>query len=125
MHRVAADAFNIFVNYWKYHHWLVLHINSRWSQPSCTASGFKYLILWAPIGATFYLIGVGLIYMMDRHAFNPRRYGKHDIGERDRYNPITSLRLDFITIGLPQSALFPLHADGAKNGLYHTCGRHM
>jgi multicomponent Na+:H+ antiporter subunit D len=68
---------------------------------------FKYLIM-GTIGATFYLIGVGLIYMMT---------GTLNLADMEsRLSNVTELKpimvaAGFITVGLAlKAALFPLHA---------------
>jgi multicomponent Na+:H+ antiporter subunit D len=102
---VSADAFNIFV---------FMEISSLASYiliaggPNRRAlpAVFKYLIM-GTIGATFYLIGVGLIYMMtgtlNLADMEARIGGVTDI------NPII-VAAGFITIGLAlKAAVFPLH----------------
>lgn len=102
---VAADAFNIFV---------FMEISSLASYiliaggPDRRAlpAVFKYLIM-GTIGATFYLIGVGLIYMMtgtlNLADMEARLGGVTDL------NPIL-VATGFITIGLAlKAAVFPLH----------------
>ena len=102
---VAADAFNIFV---------FMEISSLASYvliaggPDRRAlpSVFKYLIM-GTIGATFYLIGVGLIYMMT---------GTLNLGDMElRIQAVADQRpvlaaAGFITVGLAlKAAIFPLH----------------
>lgn len=102
---VTADAFNIFV---------FMEISSLASYiliaggPDRRAlpAVFKYLIM-GTIGATFYLIGVGLIYMMT---------GTLNLADMaDRLGDVTDLNpvlvaAGFITIGLAlKAAVFPLH----------------
>ena len=102
---VAADAFNIFV---------FMEISSLASYvliaggPDRRAlpSVFKYLIM-GTIGATFYLIGVGLIYMMT---------GTLNLGDMElRIGAVADQRpilaaAGFITVGLAlKAAIFPLH----------------
>jgi multicomponent Na+:H+ antiporter subunit D len=102
---VSADAFNIFV---------FMEISSLASYvliaggPDRRAlpAVFKYLIT-GTIGATFYLIGVGLVYMMtgtlNLADMEARIGGVTDI------NPIL-VAAGFITIGLAlKAAVFPLH----------------
>jgi len=102
---VAADAFNIFV---------FMEISSLASY-ILIAGGpdrrvlpavFKYLIM-GTIGATFYLIGVGLIYMMTG-TLNLADMAAR-IGDVTEINPIL-VAAGFITIGLAlKAAVFPLH----------------
>ena len=102
---VAADAFNIFV---------FMEISSLASYiliaggPDRRAlpAVFKYLIM-GTIGATFYLIGVGLIYMMTGTLNLADMEAR--IGEVSDLNPIL-VAAGFITIGLAlKAAVFPLH----------------
>jgi multicomponent Na+:H+ antiporter subunit D len=102
---VTGDAFNIFV---------FMEISSLASY-ILVAGGpdrrvlpavFKYLIM-GTIGATFYLIGVGLIYMMtgtlNLHDMELR------IAEVSDQRPILAAA-GFITVGLAlKAAVFPLH----------------
>ena len=102
---VSADAFNIFV---------FLEISSLASYvliaggPDRRAlpAVFKYLIM-GTIGATFYLIGVGLIYMMT---------GTLNLADMElRIDQVAAERpilaaAGFITVGLAlKAAIFPLH----------------
>ena len=102
---VAADAFNIFV---------FMEISSLASYiliaggPNRRAlpAVFKYLIM-GTIGATFYLIGVGLIYMMTGTLNLADMEAR--IGDVTDINPIL-VAAGFITIGLAlKAAVFPLH----------------
>jgi multicomponent Na+:H+ antiporter subunit D len=102
---VSADAFNIFV---------FMEISSLASYilvaggPNRRAmpAVFKYLIM-GTIGATFYLIGIGLVYMMT---------GTLNLADiQVRIEDVTDLRpilvaAGFITVGLGlKAAVFPLH----------------
>ena len=103
---VSADAFNIFV---------FMEISSLASYvliaggPDRRAlpSVFKYLIM-GTIGATFYLIGVGLVYMMTGTLnLADMELRIHEVAEQA---PIL-VAAGFITVGLAlKAALFPLHA---------------
>ena len=102
---VTADAFNIFV---------FMEISSLASYiliaggPDRRAlpAVFKYLIM-GTIGATFYLIGVGLIYMMTG-TLNLADMADR-IGDVTDLNPVL-VAAGFITIGLAlKAAVFPLH----------------
>ena len=102
---VSADAFNIFV---------FMEISSLASYvliaggPDRRAllAVFKYLIM-GTIGATFYLIGVGMIYMMTG-TLNLEDMSQLISGVSDQ-KPIL-VAAGFITIGLGlKAALFPLH----------------
>lgn len=102
---VSADAFNIFV---------FMEISSlasyvliaggpdRRSLPAV----FKYLIM-GTIGATFYLIGVGLIYMMTGTLnLADMELRIHEVADQ---RPIL-VAAGFITVGLAlKAAVFPLH----------------
>jgi len=102
---VAADAFNIFV---------FMEISSLASYV-LVAGGpdrralpavFKYLVM-GTVGATFYLIGVGLIYMMTGTLnLADMEMRIHEVADQ---RPIL-VAAGFITIGLAlKAALFPLH----------------
>jgi multicomponent Na+:H+ antiporter subunit D len=102
---VTADAFNIFV---------FMEISSLASYvliaggPDRRAlpAVFKYLIM-GTIGATFYLIGVGLIYMMTGTLNLADMEAR--IGDVAELKPIL-VAAGFITIGLAlKAAVFPLH----------------
>lgn len=102
---VSADAFNIFV---------FMEISSLASYiliaggPDRRAfpAVFKYLIM-GTIGATFYLIGVGLIYMMTGTLNLADMEAR--LGNVTDLNPIL-VAAGFITIGLAlKAAVFPLH----------------
>jgi len=103
---VSADAFNVFV---------FMEISSLASYvliaggPDRRAlpSVFKYLIM-GTIGATFYLIGVGLIYMMTGTLnLADMELRIHEVAEQA---PIL-VAAGFITVGLAlKAAVFPLHA---------------
>ena len=102
---VAADAFNIFV---------FMEISSLASYV-LVAGGpdrralpavFKYLLM-GTIGATFYLIGVGLVYMMTGTLnLADMELRIHEVADQ---KPIL-VAAGFITVGLAlKAALFPLH----------------
>ncbi|MDH3994782.1 MAG: monovalent cation/H+ antiporter subunit D family protein [Gammaproteobacteria bacterium] len=102
---VSADAFNIFV---------FMEISSLASYvliaggPDRRAlpAVFKYLIM-GTIGATFYLIGIGLVYMMTGTLNLADMEAR--IGGVTDANPIL-VAAGFITIGLAlKAAVFPLH----------------
>ncbi|MEP7706654.1 monovalent cation/H+ antiporter subunit D family protein [Paraglaciecola sp. 25GB23A] len=102
---VAADAFNIFV---------FMEISSLASYiliaggPDRRAlpAVFKYLMM-GTIGATFYLIGVGLIYMMTGTLNMADMEAR--LGDVTDINPVL-VAAGFITIGLAlKAAVFPLH----------------
>jgi len=114
---VAADAFNIFV---------FMEISSLASYviiaagPHRKALGavFKYLAM-GTIGATFYLIGVGLIYMMTG-TLNLDDIALRIADVADK-RPVL-VAAGFITIGLAlKAAVFPLHVwmPGAYNYAPH------
>lgn len=102
---VSADAFNVFV---------FMEISSLASyvliaggpERKALPAVFSYLIM-GTIGATFYLIGVGLIYMMT---------GTLNLADMaDRVAGVTELKpvlvaAGFITVGMAlKAAVFPLH----------------
>jgi multicomponent Na+:H+ antiporter subunit D len=102
---VAGDAFNIFV---------FMEISSLASYvliaggPNRRAlpAVFKYLIM-GTIGATFYLIGIGLIYMMTGTLnLADMEFRIHEVADQ---RPILAAA-GFITVGLAlKAAIFPLH----------------
>lgn len=102
---VAADAFNIFVfmeisalaSYI-----LIAGGTNRRALPAV----FKYLIM-GTIGATFYLIGIGLIYLMTGTLnLSDMEFRIHEVADQ---KPIL-VAAGFITIGLAlKAAVFPLH----------------
>ena len=102
---VTADAFNIFV---------FMEISSLASYvliaggPDRRAlpATFKYLVM-GTIGATFYLIGVGLIYMMTGTLnLGDMELRIHEVADQ---KPILAAA-GFITVGLAlKAAIFPLH----------------
>ena len=101
----TGDAFNLFV---------FLEISSLASYVLIAAgpdrralmATFRYLLL-GTIGATFYLIGVGLIYMMTG-TLNLADMAVR-IGEVAQLRPIL-VAAGFITVGLAlKAAIFPLH----------------
>lgn len=102
---VAADAFNIFV---------FMEISSLASyvliaggtDKRALPAVFKYLMM-GTIGATFYLIGVGLIYMMTGTLnLADMAIRIHDVSDQA---PIL-VAAGFITVGLAlKAAIFPFH----------------
>lgn len=102
---VAGDAFNIFV-FLEISSLATYILISGGPQRQALSAVFKYLII-GTIGATFYLIGVGLIYMMT---------GTLNLADMEvRLHDVTDLRpvlaaAGFITVGLAlKAAVFPLH----------------
>lgn len=102
---VSADAFNVFV---------FLEISSLASyvliaggpDRRAQTAVFKYLIM-GTVGATFYLIGIGLIYMMTG-TLNIADMGVR-IVEVSGEAPIL-VAVGFVTVGLAlKAAIFPLH----------------
>ena len=103
---VSADAFNIFV---------FMEISSLASyvliaggpDRAAMPAVFKYLVM-GTLGATFYLIGVGLIYMMTG-TLNLADMADRVAAVSDQ-SPIL-VAAGFITVGLAlKAAIFPLHA---------------
>jgi len=102
---VAGDAFNIFV-FMEVASLASYVLIAAGSDRRTLPAVFKYLIM-GTIGATFYLIGVGLVYMMT---------GTLNLADMEaRIHEVGALRpilvaAGFITIGLAiKAALFPLH----------------
>ena len=103
---VAGDAFNIFV-FMEIASLASYVLISAGSDRRALPAVFKYVIM-GTIGATFYLIGVGLIYMMT---------GTLNLADMEsRLADVAELKpimvaAGFITVGLAlKAALFPLHA---------------
>ena len=102
---VAADAFNIFV-FMEISSLASYVIIAGGSDRRALPAVFKYLIM-GTIGATFYLIGVGLIYLMTGTLnLADMELRIHEVGDQ---KPIL-VAAGFITIGLAlKAAVFPLH----------------
>jgi multicomponent Na+:H+ antiporter subunit D len=102
---VSGDAFNIFV-FMEISSLATYILVAGGPKRQALSAVFKYLIM-GTIGATFYLIGVGLIYMMtgtlNLADMEARIHAVSDL------NPIL-VAGGFITIGLAlKAAVFPLH----------------
>ena len=102
---VAGDAFNIFV-FMEIASLASYVLIAAGSDRRALPAVFKYLIM-GTIGATFYLIGVGLVYMMTGTLNLADMEARiHEVGE---LKPIL-VAAGFITIGLTlKAAVFPLH----------------
>jgi multicomponent Na+:H+ antiporter subunit D len=103
---VAGDAFNIFV-FMEIAALASYVLISAGSNRRALPAVFKYLIM-GTVGATFYLIGVGLVYMMTG-TLNLADLGIR-LADVTELKPIL-VAAGFITVGLALKAgLFPLHA---------------
>jgi len=102
---VAADAFNIFV-FMEISSLASYVIIAGGSDRRALPAVFKYLIM-GTIGATFYLIGIGLIYLMTGTLnLADMELRIHEVADQA---PIL-VAAGFITVGLAlKAALFPLH----------------
>ena len=102
---VSADAFNIFV-FMEISSLASYVIIAGGSDRRALPAVFKYLIM-GTIGATFYLIGIGLIYLMTGTLnLADMELRIHEVSDQ---KPIL-IAAGFITIGLAlKAALFPLH----------------
>ncbi len=102
---VSADAFNIFV-FMEVSSLASYVLIAGGSDRRALPAVFKYLIM-GTIGATFYLIGIGLIYLMTGTLNLADMEARiHDVADQ---TPIL-VAAGFITIGLAlKAALFPLH----------------
>jgi multicomponent Na+:H+ antiporter subunit D len=102
---VTADAFNIFV-FMEISALASYVIVSAGPNRRVLPAVFKYLIM-GTIGATFYLIGVGLIYLMTGTLnLADMELRIHEVADQ---KPIL-VAAGFITIGLAlKAAVFPLH----------------
>ena len=103
---VTGDAFNIFV-FMEISSLATYMLVAGGSDRRALTSVFKYLIM-GTMGATFYLIGIGLIYMMTGTLNLADMEAR--IGAVEDVKPIL-VAAGFITIGLAlKAAVFPLHA---------------
>ncbi len=102
---VAADAFNIFV-FMEISSLASYVIIAGGSDRRALPAVFKYLIM-GTIGATFYLIGIGLVYLMTGTLnLADMELRIHEVADQ---KPIL-VAAGFITIGLAlKAAVFPLH----------------
>ncbi|MBT8086418.1 MAG: monovalent cation/H+ antiporter subunit D family protein [Gammaproteobacteria bacterium] len=102
---VAADAFNIFV-FMEISSLASYVIIAGGSDRRALPAVFKYLVM-GTIGATFYLIGIGLIYLMTGTLnLADMELRIQDVADQA---PIL-VAAGFITVGLAlKAALFPLH----------------
>ena len=102
---VSADAFNIFV-FMEISSLASYVIVAGGTDRRALPAVFKYLMM-GTIGATFYLIGVGLIYMMTGTLnLADMELRIHDVADQ---RPIL-VAAGFITVGLAlKAAVFPLH----------------
>ena len=103
---VSGDAFNIFV-FMEISSLATYILVSGGPQRRALPAVFKYLIM-GTVGATFYLIGVGMVYMMTgtlNIADMELRLGS--VGDTN----VVFVAAGFITIGLAlKAAVFPMHA---------------
>ncbi|MGH8197504.1 MAG: monovalent cation/H+ antiporter subunit D family protein [Steroidobacteraceae bacterium] len=101
----SGDAFNIFV-FMEVSSLATYVLIAGGSDPRALPAVFKYLIM-GTIGATFYLIGVGLIYMMTGTLnLTDMETRIHDVSD---LKPILAA-VGFVTLGLVLKAgVFPLH----------------
>jgi len=102
---ISGDAFNIFV-FMEISSLAMYVLIAAGSERLALSAVFKYLVM-GTIGATFYLIGIGLIYMMT---------GTLNLADMSaRLGPVGDLKPvlaagGFITVGLAlKAAVFPLH----------------
>ena len=102
---VSADAFNIFV-FMEISSLATYIIVAGGPDRRALPAVFKYLIM-GTVGATFYLIGVGLVYMMTGTLnLADMELRIHDVADQ---RPIL-VAAGFITVGLAlKAAVFPLH----------------
>lgn len=103
---VTGDAFNIFV-FMEIASLASYVLISAGSDRRALPAVFKYLVM-GTIGATFYLIGVGLVYMMTGTLNLADMESR--LADVEELKPIM-VAAGFITVGLAlKAALFPLHA---------------
>ena len=102
---VTGDAFNVFV-FMEISSLATYIIIAAGSDRRALTATFKYLIM-GTIGATFYLIGVGLVYMMTGTLNFADMEAR--IAEVADQRPIL-VAAGFVTVGLAlKAAVFPLH----------------
>ena len=102
---VTGDAFNVFV-FMEISSLATYVIIAAGPDRRALASVFKYLIT-GTVGATFYLIGIGLIYMMTGTLNLADMQSR--IGDAPTQGPVLAAA-GFITVGLAlKAAVFPLH----------------
>lgn len=102
---VTSDAFNIFV-FMEISSLAGYVLIAGKSDRRALAATFKYLVM-GTIGATFYLIGVGLIYLMTGTLNLADMEAR--LADVDQIAPIV-VAAGFITVGLAlKAAVFPLH----------------
>jgi multicomponent Na+:H+ antiporter subunit D len=102
---VTGDAFNVFV-FMEISSLATYILIAAGSDRRALTATFKYLVM-GTVGATFYLIGVGLVYMMTGTLnFADMEMRIADVADQ---RPVL-VAAGFITIGLAlKAALFPLH----------------
>jgi multicomponent Na+:H+ antiporter subunit D len=103
---VSGDAFNIFV-FMEISSLATYILVSGGPQRRALPAVFKYLIT-GTVGATFYLIGVGMVYMMTGTLnIADMELRLAEVGDTN----LVYVAAGFITIGLAiKAAIFPLHA---------------
>ncbi len=102
---VSGDAFNVFV-FMEISSLATYIIIAAGPNRQALTATFKYLIM-GTVGATFYLIGVGLVYMMTGTLNFADMEAR--IGEVADQRPIL-VAAGFVTVGLAlKAAVFPLH----------------
>lgn len=102
---ITGDAFNVFV-FMEISSLATYVLIAAGPDRRALTAAFKYLIM-GTVGATFYLIGVGMVYMMTGTLnFADMELRLADV---DEVRPIV-IAASFITIGLAlKAAIFPLH----------------
>ncbi|MFM1895026.1 MAG: hypothetical protein RLZZ385_100 [Pseudomonadota bacterium] len=103
---VSGDAFNIFV-FMEISSLATYILVSGGPNKLALPAVFKYLVT-GTVGATFYLIGVGMVYMMTGTLnIADMELRLADVGDTN----VVFVAAGFITIGLAlKAAIFPLHA---------------
>ncbi|MEM6623748.1 MAG: monovalent cation/H+ antiporter subunit D family protein [Pseudomonadota bacterium] len=102
---ITGDAFNVFV-FMEISSLAMYTLIALGRERRALVAAFQYLII-GTIGATFYVIGVGLIYSMTGTLNLVDISGL--IWESEQYRPITA-GLAFIVVGIGlKLAIFPLH----------------
>ena len=104
---ITGDAFNAFVFLEDFVAFDLCADRHR-QGPACAAASYQYLIM-GTIGATFYVIGVGLLYLVTGSLNIVDIASRLGPATAEQFRP-TMAALAFLTVGISlKLALFPLH----------------
>lgn len=107
---VTGDLFNLFVflEISSLSSYALISLGARQSRKALTAA-FQYLVM-GTIGATFILIGIGLLYQVVG-TLNMADMSSRLSENGEAFNKVVLVALAFLTVGISlKMALFPLHA---------------